>query len=362
MSTVLFLSDIALDNPKSGTPLHIERLLRELRGRHTMVVCTKNVSDALREVYEPYPKSRGLRKLKALSAIVKKYRPDYILTAGQTALTAPVILKFLHGVKIAVELHGAEAETFYSTGRIRRFRYLYMLCKVWMLLHLYDVVFASSKRFAKRYAPMSEDWTLVYGGVDIDRVPHVTGYPRAGDLVVGYMGNTRSYQGLPYLIDAVARVRKDGLPARLHLILSGDDTEVREHLKKQGLLDSATLRHNLPQEEAHREILHSSVLVVPRPNVVAAEYGFPSKLPEYLATGLPVILTDVGPVEELRPEIDRYCIVVGTTDIARDVAGALKRVAHMDVNEKKQRGDAARAYAQKFSWSTIAGVVSNELQ
>jgi glycosyltransferase involved in cell wall biosynthesis len=361
MSVVLFLDNIALENPKRGTPLHIERLLRELQAHHHMIICTQSVSESLLNTFVPYPTARGLGKLFALVAIMRKYRPDYILTAGQTALLAPVILKYVCGVKIAVELHGAEAETFYSTGRIKRVRYWYMLCKVWLLLHFYDVVFASSKRFAKRYAPMSDTWITVYGGVDIDAVPQVSHY-ETSKLVVGYMGNTRTYQGLPYLIDAVHALRTEGMNVRLHLILSGDDTDVREQLAQRGLLEVTTLKHDISQAEAHREILHASVLVIPRPNVVAAEYGFPSKLPEYLATGLPVILTDVGPVEELRPEIDRCCIVIDTDDIVHNLVDALRRVSRMRPEEMRERGELARAYARTFSWDAIARIVSDAIR
>lgn len=360
MSKVLFLCDIELANPQRGTPIYVARLLQELRREHDLIVCAASVPDVLRDVFVPYPRGGGVSKLRALLRIVDTHTPQTIFTIGQVGLLAPVILKYLRGLKIVVELQGVEFEECYEAGYLGLFRYYVWKYKTFVLLRLYDVVFAVTKRAAAVY-PGSEKWKIVYPAVDTDAVPHVTHYDELSKLTVGYMGNTRAYQGLPYLVEAVALARKNGLDAHMHLVLSGDDTEVRSDIESRGLGDVTTIVRNIPQHEAQREMLKTSVSVIPRPNVLSAVYGFPSKLPESLATGIPVIMTDVGPVAELRPELDKHCIVIPTHDIARHLADALQRVARMSPDERKQRGEAARAYAQRFSWNTIAAIVSNEL-
>lgn len=360
MSKVLFLCNIALDNPQRGTPIHVARLLRELRKDHDLTVCAKSVPEGLKDIFVPYPTQYGIGKLCSMLRIVTAHQPATILTIGQTGLLAPIVLKYIRGIRAVVELQGVEFEEKYAAEHIDLLGYWLWKYKVFALLPLYDSVFAMSKRAAAVY-PMSERWKIVYPAIDVDMVPHVEHHSDSETFCVGYMGNTRAYQGLTYLIKAVALARKNGLDARMHLVLNGDDSDIRSQVAQCGLEDVTTIVRDVSQQEAHREMLKTSVLVIPRPSVPEAIYGFPSKLPESLATGLPVIMTDVGPVAELRPEIDRHCIVIPADDIIHHLADALERVAGMPLNEKKQRGDAAREYAKKFSWGTLAAIVSREL-
>ncbi len=360
MSKVLFLCNIELANPKRGTPIHVARLLRELRREHDLIVCAASVPEDLSDVFVRYPQEKGLSKLCAMLRIADTYKPRTIFTIGQVGLLAPVILKYLCGVRIVVELQGVEYIEHYAAGHIGLFRYYFWKYKVWMLLFLYDSVIVMSKCGAIEY-PGSGGWKIMYPAVDIDNVPQIEEYTSLPPLIVGYMGNTRGYQGLDYLIEAVVLARNRHLDVRMHLVLSGDSTEICSKIKSEGLTDVTKVLRNLQQHEAHREMLKTSVLVIPRPNVLEAVYGFPSKLPESLATGLPVIMTNVGPVAELMPELGKHSIVIPTDDIPHRLADALQCVANMSTLERKQRGDAARVYARKFSWETTARIVSDEL-
>jgi glycosyltransferase involved in cell wall biosynthesis len=43
-------------------------------------------------------------------------------------------------------------------------------------------------------------------------------------------------------------------------------------------------------------LCNAAVLALARPTSLQAQYGFPTKLGEYLATGRPVVVTDVGEI------------------------------------------------------------------
>lgn len=363
MSKVLFLCDIALANPKRGTPIHVARLLQELRRKHDIVVCAASVPDALRDVFVPYPRERGFKKLRAMLRIVDTHTPETVLTIGQVGLLAPVILKYLRGVKIVVELQGVEYIEKYATGAIGLLYFYFWKYKTLLLLPLYDVVIAFTRRTAGLY-PLLRQIGIVYPAIAIDTVPRAVLHMPIPPLVACYSGNMDIYQGLPHLIEAVALVRKRGLDARLHLVLTGDDAkarQVRTQIGKLNLTEVTTIVRNVLQHEAQSEMLKASVLVIPRPNVLESVYGFPSKLPESLATGLPVIVTDVGAVPELMPEIGEHAIVIPAEDVTNHLVGALQHVASMSVLERTERGDAARKYAQKFSWENVTPIVSDVL-
>lgn len=357
MKKVLFLCDIELHNPRRGTPIHVARLLQELRGDYEMTVCAASVPDALRQVFVQYPRGRGLGKLRALLRITREHRPDIIFTIGQTGLVGPVLLKFLRGVKIVVELQGVEYIEKYAMGHINRFEYYVWKCKSLLLLPLFDSVIAFTRRTAGLY-PLIRNVQIIFPAVDLETVPFVEESSPVPPLIAGYAGNTDAYQGLTHLIEAIALSRERGLDARLHLVLTGDDAKVRVRIEALKLTAVTTIVRNVSHTEAQQEMLKVSTIVIPRTNALESVYGFPSKLPEALAMGIPVILTDVGPVPELSPSLREHAIVIPAEDITNHLAEALARVAGMSVDERKQWGNAARTYANRFSWERATAVAS----
>lgn len=363
MSKVLFLCDIALLNPKRGTPIHVARLLQELRREHDLVVCAASVPEALNDVFVPYPRERGFKKLRAMLRIVDAHTPQTVLTIGQTGLLAPVILKYLRGLRIVVELQGVEYVEKYAAGAIGSIYFYFWKYKTILLLPLYDAVLAFSRLTIELY-PFLRQIGIVYPAIDIETVPQVVSHDSVPPLIACYSGNMDVYQGLPHLIEAVSVAHTRGLDVRMHLILSGDDAKVHDvqvQIAKLNLTRVTSIVRNVSQGEAQREMLNASVLVIPRPSVLESVYGFPSKLPEGLATGLPVIVTDVGGVSELMPELGEHAIVIPAENVTNHLADALQRVAGMSVDERKKLGDGARAYAQKFSWEHVTPIVSNVL-
>ncbi len=357
MIKVLFLCDIKLENPTRGTPIHVARLLQELRHEYDLTVCAASVPDGLKDVFVPYPRGGGLHKMRVLLHITDAHKPDIIFTIGQTGLLAPVLIKCLRKVKIVVELQGVEYIEKYAMGHINLFGYYFWKFKSILLLPLFDVVIAFTRRTAGLY-PFLRKVKIIFPGIDLQTVPYVRESMPLPPLIAGYAGNTDAYQGLLHLIEAIALVRERGLDARLHLVLTGDDSTVRACVEALNLTSVTTILRNIPHMEAQQEMLKVSTIVIPRLNVLESVYGFPSKLPESLAMGVPVILTNVGAVPELMPELGKHTIVIPTEDITNHLADALTRVANMSVVERTQWGNDARVYAGRFSWERATAVAS----
>jgi len=363
MSRILFLLDIELDSPKRGTPLHICATFREFKKEHDLYICAASVPQEFQREFIPYPRERGFSKLQALRRIVTEHNSTHVYTVSQSGLFAPVILKYLCGVKIAVELHGVNYDEFYAAKWIGLFGYYYMKYKVWVLLHLYDTVFVMSTRLRDKYLPMSKHWTLVRGGVDMSEVVDASSNRATGKFIIGYMGNARAYQGLPYLIEAAALARKEGVSLSLNLILSGDISAIHDLLEEKGLLGVTTLHHDVPHTEAYRLIANSSVLVIPRADDSITRYAFPGKLAEYLATGIPTIATQIGPIDEMKEEFARVALLVPATNIARTIADVIKRLNSMSIEERRALGRRAREYAQqKFTWEARGKIMNAQFR
>lgn len=363
MSRILFLLDIELDNPKRGTPLHICATFREFKKEHRLYICAASVPKEFQREFIPYPRKRGFSKLRALRRIVQENRITHVYTVSMSGLLAPVVLKYLCGIKIAMELHGVNYDELYAEKWISIVRYFYMKYKVWVLLHFYDTVFVMSTRLRDKYLPMSKHWTLVRGGVDMSEVVDASNNPRAEKFIVGYMGNTRAYQGLPYLIEAAAIVRAGGIPLALNFVVSGDISGIRALLAEKNLLGVTTLHHDVSHTQAYRLIASSSVLVLPRAEDPVTRYAFPGKLAEYLATGIPTIATQIGPIDEMKDDFSRVALLVPAVNIPQALADAIQRVYRMSEAERKALGVKAREFARKtFTWEERGKVMNAQFR
>lgn len=361
MSKVLFLCDIELENPIRGTPIHIARLLEELRREHELVVCAASVPDTLQDIFVPYPRVRGVAKLRALLQIVDKYKPRTIFTVGQVGLAGPVFLKLLRRVRIVTELQGVEYIEKYAMGHISLPYYYFWKWKSMLILPFFDVGIAFSRHTASLYSLRKV--AIIFPGIDMEALPQAS-YQNIPPFIVGYAGNTDAYQGLAHIIEAVARVRENGIDARLHLVLSGTSDKVRQTLdlvERHALTEVTTVLRNLTHRESVMEMRSVSVLPIPRTLVSESEYGFPSKLPESLALGIPVITTNVGAVPELMPALAEHAAVIPAKNITDNLADALMRIARMSVGERSAQGASTREYAKRFTWEKAAKVVSDVL-
>ncbi len=364
MSRVLFLSNIALANPTRGTPLHICSLLRAIRKEHSLFICVHSVPDDLKDIFIPYPSQYGWKKLFILIRILRRNRISHVFTATDNGLVAPIVLKLFFSIRIIDEMHGISCEELIADGKIGRIKYFYFKYKTWILLNFYDKVIVMLKNAAYYYGHTTKDWIVAPVAVNITDVPDASRSSHVSDTyVLGYMGNTRWYQGLSYMIEAARMLRDSGLTIRLNLILSGNTEEVEQQLIKSNLYDKAIIHKNVSHTEAFRLIENSSVLILPRPRVPVTEYSFPSKLPEYLATGLPIILTDVGPVDELRDNLKQFCEIIPSQDIAIHITKAVHNLYNTDQEILHERGRQARLWVEKyFSWEERGRLINQCLQ
>ncbi len=67
-------------------------------------------------------------------------------------------------------------------------------------------------------------------------------------------------------------------------------------IEKLGLSDKVVFTGIVPANEMPQLLKNAEVLALDRPNSLQAEYGFPTKLGEYLLTGNPVVVTKVGDI------------------------------------------------------------------
>jgi glycosyltransferase involved in cell wall biosynthesis len=171
------------------------------------------------------------------------------------------------------------------------------------------------------------------------------------DLVVFYPGNiTRANAGeVEQLYLAITRLNERGVPARL--IHTGMVDEAK-FVQRLGL--NPDWFHELgfvPRTELGSLYGAADVLVQPGRADAFNEYRFPAKLPEFLATGKPVLLPRTNLGHHLTDGENAVLLTDGTSV---EIAGHLQAL-WQDPARRRRIGAAGQTFAQAhFSWDISA--------
>lgn len=103
-------------------------------------------------------------------------------------------------------------------------------------------------------------------------------------------------EGFDILFEALYEVnRKKNVELYLYGILIDKDRDILNHLtEKYMLLNKVFYLGNIDPDDLSTEFPNYNLLILPRPLIPQAKYGFSTKLSEYLISGVPVLITDVS--------------------------------------------------------------------
>ena len=130
------------------------------------------------------------------------------------------------------------------------------------------------------------------------------------DLVVGYVGAVEQNRGIETLIEAVSLLDE---PARL--LLAGPDNGTVDHTRFHWV----DYRGVLPQSSVPGLINVCDVAVVPYPDSNWARYTNANKFQEYLASGVPVVVTDISDYRLSAAAPQAVCRPSDPSDMARAI-------------------------------------------
>lgn len=158
-----------------------------------------------------------------------------------------------------------------------------------------------------------------------------------------------SIDGVDELIKAFALIAPSYPFVNLR-ILGRIDEKNKDYQDNVRLVDSLKLKDRVvftgavPYEDVPQHLVNASVLALDRPDCKQAQYGFPTKLGEYLLSGNPVVVTEVGDIPYyLRDKENALLAVPGIPKFfAEKLSWALD---HPD--EAKQIGEKGKQLALK---------------
>jgi glycosyltransferase involved in cell wall biosynthesis len=145
------------------------------------------------------------------------------------------------------------------------------------------------------------DICIVNMVVEPTRFEHSLKKPVDKNTIITYCGTLEGDKdGVPILIKSFAMIANKFPFAKLQLIGS-----LKKEMTKQRIMslvqdlkieDRVEFTGFVGREEMPDFLKNSDILALARPDNKQAEGGFPTKLGEYLATGNPVVITNVGEI------------------------------------------------------------------
>ena len=134
---------------------------------------------------------------------------------------------------------------------------------------------------------------------------------------IGYFGSLTFFRdSIDVLIRAFARFSPGYPDVKLVLggFFSSDEQEkkTRKLISDLNISDNVIILDYLDRQEVLKYILHADVLVMARNKDLESSASYPSKLTEYLSTGIPVVSVKVGEIPEfLEDNVNSYLVEPG---------------------------------------------------
>ena len=85
----------------------------------------------------------------------------------------------------------------------------------------------------------------------------------------------------------------------LHIVTTNPDIKIYENVARELAIGHKVKFYSLPHSEIPNTMRQATVFIIPRPKIKTTEIAVPVKLLEAMASGLPVVATDVAGVREL---------------------------------------------------------------
>ena len=233
-------------------------------------------------------------------------------------------------------------------------------------INLFDDLIIMTQTLIRYYKPLARKNVRIIHlpmTVDLDRfIMPIEDLKKQSDIV--YCGDlSQSKDGVLTLIQSFALITSEFPKHKLILIGHNRNISYMAKLKAMiielGLFDRVVLTGYINSELIPDKLAKARLLVLARPDNIQARGGFPTKLGEYLATGIPVAVTAVGEIPLYL--IDGFNAFFARPDDIVSFANAMRRALCDDALSLKV-GNAGRATAmQHFSHSKQGKLLTNFL-
>jgi glycosyltransferase involved in cell wall biosynthesis len=180
-------------------------------------------------------------------------------------------------------------------------------------------------------------------------------------LTIAYLGVIERHRGVQDLVRAVAESHKRGLQLRLIVIGDGQGfKELKELAANLGVLENGVeLLGRIENRQALDIVAGADIGAIPHMPCEAWDTTIPNKLFDYMSLGLPVVTSNVGPVQRIVSE--EGC---GLAYEWGNIPELCSRIdALRSPSQRKIMGEAGRrAVHSKYNWSNDGRTLASTLR
>ena len=173
------------------------------------------------------------------------------------------------------------------------------------------------------------------------------------DVVLGFIGSLYRWEGVAWLVRAVAELRRRGTPCRLLIVGDGEEMPtVREAVRESNAGEFVQIVGRVPHNEIEHYYSVVDVLVYPRHSIRLTELVTPLKPLEAMALGKAVLGSDVGGIREL-VQSEKTGILFRADNID-DFCEQAKRLLLQPALQRKLGEDAREFVLREKDWNVLA--------
>lgn len=278
--------------------------------------------------------------------------PDFLIAAA--------VVPRLRGAKVILDIHDLSPDMFGARfGDSPAGRVLAALLRAVETLscHLADRVVTVHEPYRAELGAHGvplEKITVLMNSPDVDLIDRarLSVPASAVDFEVAYHGTVTSWYGVDLLVRAVGQLVPEFPGLRAVVLGEGDALEdVMSLAAEIGVADRIEFSGRyLPIEQALARVSTASCGVIPNRASRLNRFALSSKLFEYIALGVPVVVTRL---ETLAAHFGKEEVVFFEPGDADALAAAVKSVA-ADPISAAARAERARVRAREYSWATSA--------
>ena len=285
----------------------------------------------------------------------KRQLNDWFMPGAQNILIFETVLSpfsyyfFRHGMKIGYKIVFDQVETSYLQGGSMDLPHkLLVVLSEWFsnMAYKHSSAFVISQRLWKENIEKFPHRKLCLLPNSTPQLCKSSRTVLNKPIQLLYTGTYAPKDGVDYLIDGVIEAYESGIDLRLVLLGKGlpkdmvvlDKTIGKDYIQYIGYVSDNELK---------RYLIESDVLCMTRSNSRFANYGFPFKLSEYLATGNVVLATNVGDVcNYIENKKSAYIV---PPENSHEIAMAIRNIAENPQEALKVAAGGLKAMNTHFS-------------
>lgn len=265
-----------------------------------------------------------------------------------------VLLKWISQKPVIYDVH----EHFPDAARIREWlsplsrKILSILVDIYelVLARFVDHILTPDNAVYERFLRINKMTTLVYNFPRIEYFG-ATEYHHKPNVII-HSGSLSKERGGDIMIHALSLVRTCIPDVKLLLIISSVHNSYLSHfkdiVKEHHLGDHVIMVGPLPTEEVAKQLRQASVglsLLQPTPKF---EKNIPQKVFEYMAAGIPLVVSDLPPIRPFLKDLRCGYLVAPTN--AKQIADAIIYLLQHPVEAKRMGENGKRAVLEKYNW------------